>query len=373
MQLFNQLHKYYNRNLLFTNEVAAQLNVSKQTISNLHKNGELVPVKESPNGNVYLWQDVLAYMTKKGLLQSCRPNPPKYFFKKTGPSHIRKYVEGSLQNLSKIVRVLIFFDRIDAAAENFFIPNEERRQGDLQAVDVPNMVITNEDGTEMWLMGCNCGYPGTGPRLSYDILKMIGIEEDIRSMVFNHRIVKYILDEDGHWDAFGIDSHFDRNSLKSDEDYFEYQRTHANLYWHRDGLTLIQDGKWYQKRSSNYSLEVLTKYASFIQNPVEFILFQNSEQAIEFGYFDPSGDSGSGPYGVPYRLIIKDASGRQLWLNPRIEDNKHISKQPQLLPLLQTCGFDIPTERLDHKLIDWFKIILNKVSVENPIVGKKNT
>jgi hypothetical protein len=75
----NPFKRFLARNVLLTHEVAEKLNVSRQRISILHKEGELVPIKSTANGSVYLLQDVLQFMEKKGMHpRYTNPTPPKY-------------------------------------------------------------------------------------------------------------------------------------------------------------------------------------------------------------------------------------------------------------------------------------------------------
>lgn len=377
MNLTSQNHLYLKRNLLFTHEVAFKLNKSKQTVLNLQHTGELVPVKSMANSNVYLWEDVLAYMDKAGLLRVSKPNLPAFMCESSTSGKNVMFAKEHLPLMKKIVRVSVYSERIDAALENYYLVSDRQRQGDLVGVDVPLMILHDEAGQEMWLPGCGCGYRGAGPNASIRVLSLIdGISEADSKLVNNHRIVKYIRNEDNAWDVYGVDSHFglteDSNTY---DDVLEHRRINAKLFSHRDGLTLIQDKTDYLMHDKSPEQRVLEKFSAFIPNPIEFTLFLSYEQAIERGYYDPYHHYGHGQSGQAYRLIIKDVSGRQLWLDPNMEENKHLSRQPHLLPLLQACGFEISEETLDEKLKGWFKAILNKVEPpdeEGPIVVKKS-
>jgi len=38
-----------------------------------------------------------------------------------------------------------------------------------------NLILRDDGGNEVWLSGCNCGYGGTGPHGTFEILKEVGL------------------------------------------------------------------------------------------------------------------------------------------------------------------------------------------------------
>ena len=356
----NIYKRFLARNILLTHEVAEKLNVSRQRVSILHKEGELVPVKSTANGSVYLLQDVVQYMEKKGILpRYTNLRSPKYVCEKSSTRDNVTYFKKHVVHLGSIERISIFFEDIDAAIENYFLTLEEFRYGDLISLSIPHMVISDSNGNEMWLPGCNCGYGGGGPHGSSEVLQMIGIPKNLIENVFFHPIVKYIKDEDGNWEVNVRESDFD-SRLRDN-----YKNAHANMYWHHGRLTLLQDDRW----SRGKSIEVLEKYWAFIPNPVEYILFSDDEQAIDYGFFNPSNQ-----YGYKtgaYRLVIRDYTGRQLWLEPYIEKNRTIDKQSELKDILEACGFVIEKKGPYQNLSRWFELSLKRVDLCDPVVGRR--
>ncbi|MGG4495614.1 helix-turn-helix transcriptional regulator [Brevibacillus reuszeri] len=360
----NPFKRFLARNVLFTHEVAEKLNVSRQRISILHKEGELVPIKSTANGSVYLLQDVLQFMEKKGVLSRYEnPTPPKYACETSDTHENVAYAQQHIGQLNSIERVSIFFEHIDAAIENYFLPLEKYRYGDLISLSIPHMVIRDSKGNEMWLPGCNCGYGGTGPHGSEEVLQLIGVPKNLREQVFYHPVVKYVKNENGSWEVNVRESDFDFRSISSFDDL---GTARANMYWHQGRLTLLQD-KRYSKSEPQHVLE---KYWAFIPHPIEYILLAEDEQAIDYGFFDPS--SQYGYKNGAYRLIIRDYSGRQLWLDPYIEKNKSLEKQPELKDILEACGFDIGKESADQRLSRWLGLLLKKVEPSEPIVGRRS-
>lgn len=361
----NPYKGFLSRNILLTHEVAEKLNVSRQYISNLRKEGELVPIKSTANGSVYLLQDVLEFMERKGMLPHYEnPKSPMFVCKESSTSHNVDYAKKNIYQLGSIERVSIFNKNIDAAIENYFLPLYEYRYGDLISLSIPHMVIHDSNGNEMWLTGCNCGYDGTGPRGSAELLNLIGIPNDLIKELFNYPVVKYVKNENGEWEHNVRESDFDfRSTLKSGD----LENARANMYWHQGRLTLLQD-KLYNRRSN--SQHVLEKYWAFIQHPTEYILFSEKKQAIDYGYFDPSNQNGFND--GAYRLIIRDYSGRQLWLDPHVDKNKSLEKQPELKYILEACGFDTEKENANRGLSSWLGTLLKRVEPSDPMVGRRN-
>lgn len=147
----NPFKRFLARNVLLTHEVAEKLNVSRQRISVLHKEDELLPIKSTANGSVYLWKDVLQLMETKGmLLRYENPTPPKYACETSDTHENVAYAKKHLDQLNSIERVSIYFENIDAAVENHFLPLEKYRYGDLISLSIPHMVISDSDRNEMW-------------------------------------------------------------------------------------------------------------------------------------------------------------------------------------------------------------------------------
>ena len=59
------LKKIVNDEVLFMNEVATELNITKQGVSNLVSRGQLTPVKTTSTGNLFLKMDVEEYKKQK--------------------------------------------------------------------------------------------------------------------------------------------------------------------------------------------------------------------------------------------------------------------------------------------------------------------
>lgn len=356
----DEYKQFLGRNVLFTQEVAEKLNVSRQRVSKLSKEGKLVPFKSNANGAIYLWRDVLEYMEEKGITPRYEyPRKPRFLCHNSGTYRNVEYAKTHLLEMKEIERVSIYFEEIDAAVENYFFISDEYSHGDLRFLEVPHMVLVDVNGDEMWLPGCNCGYGGTGPSGSEDVLKIIGVPKELQEYVCKYPVVKYVKNESGEWEV---------NYRKSDFDFRSggYDRAHAHMYWHQGRLTLLQD------KSDRHSDSrcVLEQYWAFIPHPVEYRLFATNEQAIGNGYFDPGYRSAY--YGGAYKLIIRDYSGRQLWLDPYVENGKNLKKQLAVRDILEICGFELDVKATDMRIMQWLELLLRPVNENTVIIGKRD-
>lgn len=357
----NIYRKFLARNILLTHEVAERLNISRQRMSILRKEGELIPVKSTSNGSVYLLQDLMQYMERKGLLPAYENRrQPKFICESSNPMDNVNYFKENIKQMGEVERVSIFFEAMDAAIENYFLVLDEDRYGELTVLSIPYMIIADVNGEEMWLYGCSCGYPGAGPNASVDILKGLGLADKLVKNVFKYPLVKYIKNDAGKWEVHARGTDF--ASYRQDK----YREARANMYWHQGRLTLIQE----DRGEGSKSIDVLERYWAFIPNPTEYILFADDIQAVDHGFYNPIGQSRSGT--GAYRLIIRDYTGRQLWLNPQIAEDRNFDKQSELRDILEACGFAIEEDGLLQNLARWFQLPLDRIDPAKPMTGQRN-
>jgi hypothetical protein len=264
--------------------------------------------------------------------------------------------------MNKIIAIFIFFDELDAALHDFYTFSMYQPSiGELKELDLPRMVLRDVDGKEIWLNGCNCGYNGEGPHGTESVLECLGLTPEQIAPVFRHEVVQYYLDQSEQWDIIARPSHFDpkRRKVSSLTD------GKASLYMFRDQLVLLQTGARYVTRE-NPAEVTLFRHQAFIPNPVEVTIFQTNEEAIDAGYFN-AGRQWEYRGTRPYRLIIRDQSGRQLWLDPLMSNKEPIGKQELLVNLLNYCGFEAPQDSFDSRLGQWINSLL-KLSPPKRIV-----
>lgn len=353
----NPYNQFLKSNLLWASEVAGMLGVSQQRVSVLRKNGELVPIKVSPKSSIYLKQEVLEYMRDHKLIPRYgSPQKPKLWHYSGTSYKGLSFFKDNIKELGKIIRVSVFFLEIDAAVEGHFAIDESRKYNNFYDLDIPHMVIRDENGEEIWINSLNCGYGGAGPNKTRSALEHIDIPESLSKEVLYYPIVNYVLNEGGQWEVFSRESDFD---FRHSEDFHKANEA-MRLRWY-DGHLLLTENIMEDERDILFALE---RYWSFIPEPVEFIYYPSDEQAIADGCFD-------GNTLKAYRLVIRDTSGREMWLRPDIEEGKSLTKQAQLLKVLEFCGFDIPAEGMDKRIKRWLGAFLNNIEPEAPHIGIK--
>lgn len=119
------------------------------------------------------------------------------------------------------------------------------------------------------------------------------------------------------------------------------------------------------------SLKVLERYNAFIPNPIEFIFLPSYDLAKDYGYVTPS------HYGEDlYNIIIKDISGRELWLHAYIDNSEPFASQ-ELAKLLELAGFQIPQEKKDtgnflSVFMTWLNKDLRRIPIEPISLRRKS-
>lgn len=346
------LRTFLAENLLTTSEVSEMLQVSRQRVVDLVKSGKLEPVKQSTQGYIFLRADV-ENLKMKGIDIEFRV--PR-FVELSGTTRVSvAFFEENISKMKEINTISIYFDPLDAAYDNFYLPNG-RYYGNLQQVITPHMVLRDTEGTEMWLGGCNCGYYGEGPHGSAAILKRLGFTEQQIAPVFTYRIVKYFLEE-GEIEIITSDSSFDKKSSHQNTHPID---DHALLFFMNDHLVLIQEDTY---RTDTISL--LRRYRKFAPNPTE-VLILTDEQAKSFGYQIPP-LPGTRTYGTQiYNVIIRDSSGREIWLHANIS-KKPLSRQEPLIRILEECGLQLPERTFLSDLSSWLNVIIHKEDIDRPL------
>lgn len=95
------------------------------------------------------------------------------------------------QLLAPVVEAFIFFKEEDSKRKGFPPYWQAERQGlhDSGFAYYPTLVLRNDRGGEMRLSGCNCGYGGTGPLGTEEILRSEGFPEHLIDLVATHSIL----------------------------------------------------------------------------------------------------------------------------------------------------------------------------------------
>lgn len=366
---------FIKHNVLTSSEVAELLKTTRQRISAIVKSGELEPIKQTSQGMLFLRSDIEAYKKKKELgyvLSFKNTFEPIYDRSGTTKKSVEFFKE-NIHKLDEIQSIFIFFDEIDSAIGNFFIASDLLKIGELRHIETPHLIIKDINGQELWLGGCNCGYGGTGPHGSKQILSLLRdsnklknfnyTDEKIKEILY-HRVVNILIDSVGNTDVITRKSLVDETSTNG--------YVTASLYLFRNNLVLLQDSHSIWNKNDKYPLEVIEKYRAFIPCPQEIIVYPTKEHARDSGYIGL--DRGYLDEEV-YRLIIRDSTGRELWLNPIIDNDKPIYQQNNICELLNYCGFDlkIKENNTNSKLFTWLNTTLRVIRPEpqKPIVISK--
>lgn len=356
----NDIKTLIRNNVITTAQAAEILQVSKQAIGDFVKSGELEPVLSTTQGTMFLRSDVRELYKKR-----CLGDNP-LFKNRIKPILFRaEFIDENIElfkenggKFGSANAIYIFFNEFDAILNNFYQISNEFYYGELQNLEVPHMVIKNDNMEELWLMGCNCGYIGTSPRRTEKILKNYNIKEESIDSIFHNRVVKYFKNEDEQWEVHAHDSEL--------KDMFNSE-VKADIYMFRNELVLIQDYSY----NVNIDIEperILEKYRAFIPNPIEAVIM-NKEQAKLNGFVGP----GNFHKEQIYRLVIKDATGRQLWLNTYIDNEKPLYKQNNIVQFLKYCGFNLEEEKrktFSNLVKDWLAKTPRKTSLQ-PIKIKR--
>lgn len=368
---------FIKHNVLTSSEVAELIQTTRQRVSAIVKSGEIEPIKQTSQGMLFLRSDIEAYKKKKELgYISPLENSFHPIYDGSGSTHKSiEFFKENIEKLAQIESIFIFFDEIDAAIGNFYIASDLLKIGELRHVETPHFIIKDIKGQELWLGGCNCGYGGTGPHGSRKVLSMLRdskrlsnfnyTNEQIEEILYN-RVVNIFIDSEGNTEVIK------RQSLV-DESYVKRDFT-ARLYLFRHNLVLLQDACSVWNKNDKYPLCVIEKYRAFIPNPQEIIVYPTMEQARDSGYIGLN--RGYADEEI-YRLIIRDATGRELWLNPLIDDEKPLYKQNNICELLKSCGFEVDIKDNNNstasKLFTWLNTTIRVVRPEpqRPILIRK--
>lgn len=319
--------QFIKSNILTFDEVCELLQISRNQLSKIEKSGKLIPMKNSLGSNFYLRSDVEEY-TKK--------HSPK--FKAKVKSEYRQTTTKSLEffnkhisNYSEIDSIYIYFNEIDAILSGFHKVSESLSEGKLKRLEVPHFVIRDVDGNELWLSGCNCGYVGESPRGSETILKSLAEEGKIKlnpndtEIIFNNRVINIFINEDKSADILR------RRSIAD----FGNESETVKVYDCGGRTVMLQSYSPMGKSIKNkIELSTLEKYCAFIPNPVKAKCFLSDEHAEANDYLLSAGLGCT----QLYKMIISDASGRELWFDPFSEFDDDSSRRKKVKNILDVCG-----------------------------------
>lgn len=329
---------YLKENILLTNEVGKMLGVSKQQVSNLVKQGKIKPFKEGANSSLFLKAEIDEYIAKKLSRNIFCQNE----IIGDGNTHkSQKHFMSIKDEHKKIQEVHLYFDKQDAIFDGYYCLDGRYQRDTLLRLDAPTAVLKLCDDTELWYDGFNCGYGGTGPNGSYELLVGLGVPGEMAEKLFSAKKISFYR-EKNEWEVV------DRtvSTARKDNPFLD-----GDVCLYNDRLVLVQE------RTEKYMLETqcvefIDKYSFFIPRPTE-VTFLSYEEALRTGHYVSSFNNS----GV-YQIIIKDISNSELWLSCRVDESQPISKQQNLESILKKVGMEISDtkESLPDKIKSWLGI-----------------
>lgn len=339
--------RYLKENVLMTSEVGEILGVSKQQVSNLVKQGKIKPFKVNANSSLFLKTNIDEYIATKLSNPTFRDN------KVIGDGNTLRSKDhfDSIRELHKDVQeVHLYFNKQDAIFDGYFCLDDRYQTDTLLRLDAPTCVLKLHNGESIWYDGFNCGYGGTGPNGSYDLLVDLGVTNEVAKKLFESRKISFYK-EGAIWEAV------DRAGTIANP---EYPMKDSDVCLFNRELVLVQN-KPEKYEIETKCIEFIDRYSFFIPRPIE-VTFYSREEAINTGHFTTSIN-----HSAVYQVVIKDASGSELWLDSAVDEGQPINKQQNLECILNKVGISVPkgTESLSEKIKTWLgiaPIITDKVT-----------
>ena len=341
----------YSQLLITAREAAHILGVTHGRVAALVSQGVLTPIKKDGRVTVFLRSDIEAYagIRRPGGPRMREVLPPYVMHFEDSGSSRRTYeaFQRYRAELGTIMSVNVYFWDMDAVQAGYYLPSNRLAHGDLCHVSVPTLILRGHDGQELWLNGANCGYGGEGPRTTGDILADCGVDEKLCEAVYRNQIVKFWRETTNNsWEVATEASPY--HTTLSPE-----SNAHAYLFWDpvTYALVLLEEvDRW-----PSHDMEaIIEQYQSFIPEPDSVVVLER-EQAERLGLVYPL--SFGGP--TVYTVMVRDRSGRQLWLCPSdLYSTRDIGASVEIKKVLSWCGIEPPDNSGVRR---WLDRIVNKV------------
>ena len=335
-------------NVLSSDEVGEILGCTRQHVSLLTREGHLHPLKKMSKGVLYLRADVDDYLMKSGYDSASSSNRINDMENVRTHKLIDEWEQTG--RLEQVQAAFLYNRTLDAAMDGFF-ELQPYFHGPLRTVSSPTFVLRFTDGQEFWSTGANCGYEGTGPHLAVSFLERCGFSQNDLEPVLSNQVVKLFRDENGTVDVYAHDG------VGSDKST-DVRLTSNTLLYAKDGQLVLLETML--DSSTDQSVETLETYRKFLPRPTEVIVM-TKESAEASGYIHKSQVNELGHKTV-FNVVVKDASGRELWLSPAIDikSERDILKQGTVREILNACGCNTDVE--DSSLKGWMLSLLQSVA-----------
>ena len=304
--------------------------------------GTLVPIKTSMGSSLFLRSEIEDYKNKRAHKNVLVPAK----IIGGGVSACDRYVQENYTSdvVDKAIGIFIYFFAEDAIEDRFYSPSQAPKQNRLTAVDVPHLVVRFDDETEEYFSAYNCGYRGTSPSHTYRLLtEVFGVAPDIANAVYHSRILK-LYKEDGWRIAMQVDRDYgDVQSIQEEHRFFA-----ARYYLYNGNLVVCKSrvgDMWMRHKISEQAKleDCIYDYFGFLRNPSSICLYSR-EKAIETGHYDAS-FTGSV---IAYQIIVRDDSGREVWLDYEIDEDMPLVKQATLMSLLNSLDIWLESDDITN-------------------------
>lgn len=352
------LIKIVNDELRSSNEVADELNITKQGVAKLVARGELRPVKTMPNASLFLESDIEKIKVRKKLISSI--NPQIIYGGSTG-QFLSDFAD--IVRVDDVIGVYIYFYESEAAMDGFYSTREISKKDTLVRIDVPNFIVKYSDLSEVYFNGAMCGYGGTGPGGSHDILvRQLGVPEEMADEVYSARSIKFFR-EGMQWRYSSID----RDLKTNDDGYWNHQN--LNYIYNNHFVKLVNATKRDLELSADDNEEkrnLAEEFEWFVPNPDSITIYPKSI-AIETGHFTLSST-----HQEVYPVVVRDKSGNELWLNVNVKEDVFLYQQERILDIIKAFGFEPRDNDKNKDRVSIIKPILDRIMrVDQPITFSK--
>ena len=316
--------------VMTASEVADLLGVTRQQLVNLEKKKRLLPVVQKKGINLYIKCDVEEYQKIKSKAQTIIPQPV------IGHGVTQKcydHIKNELPNKGDIEAIFIYFNYIDAIMDGVYTTYEIAKRDQLMKLNVPTFIVKYSNLNEVWYEGLNCGYGGTGPHGSVDVLtKFFDVPKEIAEQVFYAKYMK-LYREGAKWRCICDIREAYKNDGKSTYEIESFKSV-SKIMLFNNKLVLLQEKSsryWNEDEARNF----LNSNLSFISYAKRITIYPR-DLAIKTGHYINSSVGET-----IYQIVIEDVSGRELWLNNYVDENTPIHRQDTIGEILRKLDFDV--------------------------------
>lgn len=189
-----------------------------------------------------------------------------------------EYVKTVLPHIGNISSFQVYFHDQDIPKQYRNVPDIDVYDGKVHEMESTYLFIAKneKEDKELWLTGCTCGYGGTGPSTTQEVLELLGVKIDY-SRIYNEK--KIILKE--------ITTHHDLN-------FIVYNPSTENPYragmkrFKVESLFEYPDQKWNAKEALK-SLGVIKPLRSIEKKSNRFFSTKYSTDKEHFNYSTNNG------------------------------------------------------------------------------------